>query len=81
MWLHERTGDAKYKAEAKALWQKHWDTEEGKGVWNNFGEPLGGWRWRAGSGAQGNGADGGRGGLGSQWRPPGAWKKRPVLGT
>ena len=37
VWLGVRTGEAKYKAEAKALYEKHWATEDGKGVWNNYG--------------------------------------------
>ena len=35
-WLAVRTGDAKYRAAAKDLYMKHWNNEDGKGVWNNF---------------------------------------------
>lgn len=37
IWLYVRTGDVKYKTAARALWDKHWNTEDGKGVWNNYG--------------------------------------------
>jgi hypothetical protein len=36
LWLYMRTGDAKYKAEGLAWYMKHYNQEEGKGVWNNF---------------------------------------------
>jgi len=41
VWLHVRTGDNKYKKLAKELYDKHWKTEDGKGVWNNFGACVG----------------------------------------
>lgn len=37
-WLAVRTGDPKYKEQAKALYDKHWKTEDGAGVWDNFGK-------------------------------------------
>jgi hypothetical protein len=39
VWLAVRTGDAQYKQQAKAWYEKHWQMEDGKGVWNNFGAP------------------------------------------
>lgn len=36
LWLYMRTGDAQYKAEGLAWYMKHYNQEEGKGVWNNF---------------------------------------------
>lgn len=36
LWLYMRTGEAKYKAEGLAWYMKHYNQEEGKGVWNNF---------------------------------------------
>jgi hypothetical protein len=51
-WLAVRTGNAAYKTEAKALYQKHWATEDGKGVWNNFGGWGLGQQWGSGWGWQ-----------------------------
>jgi endoglucanase len=44
VWLHVRTGKPEYKKAARELYDKHWKTEDGKGVWNNFGAHRpGGW--------------------------------------
>jgi endoglucanase len=36
VWLAVRTGEQKFKDQAKMWYDKHWKEENGAGVWNNF---------------------------------------------